>query len=419
MLPRLTKLQRNMLVIIIVGLVCRYVFGVLLTYPRDIASWVVNSENFFMDEGLYGLPGHYYTPVWGYIMAILTAIAGFAGIPVSQYVDEFTGVGAALPWYTTLPTMEYALLVKTFLFIVDLLVMYVVFRIGQHVTGSDRVATILAAVWFLCPLTIVISSIRVMFENVEILFMLASLLMALRGRPAEAGALMAISLLTKPYGMFLGIMLIGYLYARSGNLRNPLVYILSTAVTVGVLLLPVVATGGLEAAFSWLTIRAGNVSSGYNSTLYLIPVLVCLSAVSAFILAYLRNTDFRTLMCLVLLFTGVMMVSPGNIQYYLVLLPMAILTLSRWSAVLVAIVCLLSVFAGVSFTIWSAQLYAAEGLWGYGALIGFGQWVYPFESTLDYNLLKTICGYAAVLIPVAIYIYPRIERRFLTHDAAR
>lgn len=418
MLPRLTKLQRNMLVIIIVGLVCRYVFGVLLTYPRDIASWVVNSENFFMDEGLYGLPGHYYTPVWGYIMAILTAIAGFAGIPVSQYVDEFTGVGAALPWYTSLPTMEYALLVKTFLFIVDLLVAYVLFRIGKHVTGSDRVATMLAAVWFLCPFTIIISSIRVMFENVEILFMLASLLMALTNRPAMAGALMAVSLLTKPYGMFLGILLIGYLYAQSGSLRSPVIYVAFTAVTAGVLLLPVVATGGLDAAFSWLTIRAGNASSGYNSTLYLIPVLVCLSAVSAFVLAHLRNTDFRTLMCLALLFTGVMMVSPGNIQYYLILLPLAILTLSRWSVVLVAIVCLLSFFAGISFTIWSAQLYAAEGLWGYEALIGFGQWIHPYESTLDYNLLKSICGYAAVLVPVAMFVYPKLERRFRQYEAA-
>ena len=114
-----TPLQRNIIIVIVLGIVVRYVLGFFFTYPRDIASWVVNSENFLMGGGLYGLPGHYYTPVWGYIMSVLTSIAAFAGIPLSQYVPEFSGSVSALPWYTSLPSIEFALLIKTFLFIVD------------------------------------------------------------------------------------------------------------------------------------------------------------------------------------------------------------------------------------------------------------------------------------------------------------
>ena len=98
---KLTPLQRNIIIVIALGIVIRYILGVLFTYPRDIASWVVNSENFLMGGGLYGLPGHYYTPVWGYIMAVLTSIAAFTGIPISQYVPDFSGATSALPWYRT------------------------------------------------------------------------------------------------------------------------------------------------------------------------------------------------------------------------------------------------------------------------------------------------------------------------------
>ena len=367
-----TPLQRNIIIVIVLGVVIRYVLGFFFTYPRDVASWVVNSENFLMGGGLYGLPGHYYTPVWGYIMAVLTSIAAFAGIPLSQYVPEFSGSVSALPWYTSLPSIEFALLIKTFLFIVDILVAYAIFKIAIHVTNDERKAFIAMAFWFLCPLTIVISSIRVMFENVEILFLLLSLLMLLQKRPMAAGAMLGISLLVKPYGMFLGILMIGYAYAQTGSLKYTGRYIVSTAIMGMVLMAPVIATGHLDEALTWLSVRAGNVTSGYNVTLLLMPVLVVASAVIAYLLAYLRLTDVRLMMAAGLVLTGAMMVMPGNIQYYLLLVPMALLMFSRWLIPLFALM---------------------------------GEYLYPFEHTLDYDTEKSLTGYAAVLLPIAGLLY--------------
>ena len=402
---KLTPLQRNIIIVIALGIVIRYILGVLFTYPRDIASWVVNSENFLMGGGLYGLPGHYYTPVWGYIMAVLTSIAAFTGIPISQYVPDFSGATSALPWYTTLPSIEFALLIKTFLFIVDILVAYAIFKIAMHVTNDERKSFIAMAVWFLCPLTIVISSIRVMFENVEILFLLLSLLMLLQKRPLIAGAMLGISLLVKPYGMFLGILMIGYAYAQTGSLRYTGRYLASIAITGIVLMAPVIVSGELEEALIWLSARAGNVTSGYNVTLLLMPILVVASAVIAYLIAYVRLTDIRLMIAAGLVLTGAMMVMPGNIQYYLLLLPMALLLFSKWIIPLIAMIFLISIYAGVSFTSWSATLYVSNGFWGWENIQGLGEFLYPFEHTLDYDTEKTLTGYAAVLLPIAGLIY--------------
>lgn len=413
---RLSPLQRNLIIIAVAGLVIRYVLGIVFTYPRDVASWIVNSENFFMGEGLYGLPGHYYTPVWGYIMAILTAIAGFTGMPISQYVPDFSGSTAALPWYTTLPTMEYALLIKTFLFIVDLLVAWTLFQIVRHVGGSDRMATVVFGVWFLFPLAFEMSAMRLMFENVEILFMLLSLLMMLKGRSELAGVMMGISLLTKPYGIFLGILLIGYAYAQTGSIRYVTKYIVWTAITGLILMAPAIVSGHLDEAFLWLTVRAGHGGEGYSITLYLMPLLLMLSAAFALLIAYHRHTGFRLLMCLTTILLGATLVPVGNVQYYLLLVPLALLIMSRTSGVMLLFLVILSVYAGLSFFLWSVQLYAAEGLWGWETLVDFGEWLYPIESNFNYDLSKTLSGYAAVIVPAALLLYPEAKRR-LSYEA--
>ena len=338
-------------------------------------------------------------------MAVLTSIAAFTGIPISQYVPDFSGATSALPWYTTLPSIEFALLIKTFLFIVDILVAYAIFKIAMHVTNDERKSFIAMAVWFLCPLTIVISSIRVMFENVEILFLLLSLLMLLQKRPLIAGAMLGISLLVKPYGMFLGILMIGYAYAQTGSLRYTGRYLASIAITGIVLMAPVIVSGELEEALIWLSARAGNVTSGYNVTLLLMPILVVASAVIAYLIAYVRLTDIRLMIAAGLVLTGAMMVMPGNIQYYLLLLPMALLLFSKWVIPLIAMIFLISIYAGVSFTSWSATLYVSNGFWGWENIQGLGAFLYPFEHTLDYDTEKSLTGYAAVLLPIAGLIY--------------
>lgn len=403
--PRLSANRRNLVLVIVIGTAVRIVLGVFFTYPRDIGSWILNSENFLMGEGVYGLPGHYYTPVWGYVISLITAVCGFLGIPISQYWEGFEGGTEVVPWLVELPTMEYALMVKAVLWIFDILVAYVLYRIAMHVWGDEGRATAAFALWYLCPLVIIVSSMRVMFENLEILLFLCSLYMMLINRPGWAGLTMGISLLVKPYGMFLGILLIGYSYAQCRSWRYTGTYVLWVVLGALAMMAPVLATGGLDDAMIWLTSRSDNITSGYNVSLFLIPLLLAVSAVFSYLIARYRCVDFRTLMCLSLAITSGTLVVAGNVQYYLVLIPFAILIWSRLSSLIYVAVIAMSVYAGLSYIEWSSQLYIQEGLPGADLLPG----LYAIENTASYNWLKSAAGVLGVLVPAALLVWERLR----------
>ena len=167
--------RRLAILVLVTGLVLRIVLGLFYTYPIEDNYWILGSTNLTAGEGLYGVPGYYYLPVWGYFLAVMTAVANFLGIPYGYYYDD---IGTSLKDCDVIvPSIEYSLMVLAVLIIFDILVAHLIFRIGCRVTGDERKAVIMAAIWFLCPLTIAISSIRLMFENVEIFFLLASVLM--------------------------------------------------------------------------------------------------------------------------------------------------------------------------------------------------------------------------------------------------
>ena len=192
--------RRLAILVLVTGLVLRIVLGLFYTYPIEDNYWILGSTNLTAGEGLYGVPGYYYLPVWGYFLAVMTAVANFLGISYGHYYDD---IGTSLKdCDVIIPSVEYSLMVLAVLIIFDILVAHLIFRIGCRFTGGDeRKAVIMAAIWFLCPLTIAISSIRLMFENVEIFFLLASVLMLMDRKPFPAGLLMGACFLSKQFGI--------------------------------------------------------------------------------------------------------------------------------------------------------------------------------------------------------------------------
>lgn len=392
---------RRLIVITLVGLIIRYFVGVLFTYPTDINYWVLVSENLISGENLFGLPGYYYTPVWGYFMSVISAIAGFIGIPMGEYIPELVGGSMAMDWKIVLPSISYTLLVKSFLFAFDLLVAFVLYRIGR-IIFNERRATLMFAIWFLCPFTIIISSIRVMFDNLEILFMLLSLLMVLERRFSWAGVMMGLSLMTKPYGLFLAILLIGYLYAHSRSMKVVMSYVLSTIITGVLVAVPIMASGQIEESLIWLTSRVDG-GGGYNVTLYLMPAFVIVSLAASLIIACFRLDSFRLLVGVAMIITSAMLVVPGNIQYYLLLFPFLLLFESRCTYPAHFMFLLLSVFAFISYSTWSSTLYVHAGYWGSGLLDAFTDFLWPIDSTLAYNKIKTMAAMLVLVTPVVAY----------------
>lgn len=397
-----SRVGRDLLTVTIIGLVIRYVVGIFFTYPTDVNYWVIVSENLFSNEGLYGLPGYYYTPVWGYILSAVTSVIGMIGIPLGEYVPELVTQNMILDWTNTLPSMWYAMAIKTVLFIFDLLVAVTLYKIGKELY-SERHAFWMFTIWFLCPFTIVISSIRMMFENLEILLFLLSFLCMITKRPAWAGVMMALSLLTKPYGIFLAILMVGYSHAQSQSMRYTMRYIVAGCVTAMILFLPVILNGQLSEAMIWLTNRAGSTGTGYNSVLNITPFIVLGSLIASTIIFFKGKGSTSALIALSAIFTSMMLLSPGNIQYYLVLLPFALLLPYRSKVIAIIAFFILSVFAFISYSTWSSVLYVHGGYVFSDLLQSFVAMLYPMDSTLSYNWSKSVVAYVVMAIPVLEY----------------
>lgn len=392
---------RKLVIIILIGLTIRYFIGIMFTYPTDINYWILVSENLISGENLFGLPGYYYTPVWGYFMSVISAMAGFIGIPMGEYVPELVGGSMAMDWKIVLPSISYTLLVKSFLFAFDLLVAFALYRIGKILFDEQR-AIMMFAIWFLCPFTIIISSIRVMFENLEILFMLLSLLMVLERRFSWAGVMMGLSLMTKPYEIFLAILLIGYLFAQTKSMKAVVSYVATALITGVLVMVPIIVSGQIDESLIWLTSRVDG-GGGYNVTLYLMPALVIVSLAASFIIAFFRLDSFRLLIGVTMIITSAMLVVPGNIQYYLLLFPFLLLFRSRCTYPAQFMFLLLSVFAFISYSTWSSTLYVHAGYWGSGLLDAFTDYLWPIDSTLDYNKFKAVTAMLVLITPVVAY----------------
>ena len=402
--------RRLGILVLVAGLELRVVLGLFYTYPIEDNYWILGSTNLTAGEGLYGVPGYYYLPVWGYFLAVMTAVANFLGIPYGHYYDD---IGTSLKDCDIItPSVEYSLMVLAVLIIFDILVAHLIFRIGCRVTGDERKAVIMAAIWFLCPLTIAISSIRLMFENVEIFFLLASVLMLMDRKPFPAGLLMGACFLSKQFGLFAAIILLGYSYAQTRDIRYSLKCVAGTAVSVLILMAPVILNGDLETSMHWLTSRvdAGTSASTFNLTIVLTPLIVLLTAAMGFKVARDGIQDFRALSLFMLLPVALMFILPGNVQYYLFLLPFMVFAFSKEMYIPYVSMSLLAVMSLLVVINMCSMIYVDSGLPGAGIIDGIADFFEPFEDHSHlYELLKSITGALVAIATVLILLKPRFS----------
>ena len=403
--------RRLAILVLVTGLVLRIVLGLFYTYPIEDNYWILGSTNLTAGEGLYGVPGYYYLPVWGYFLAAMTALANFLGIPYGHYYDD---IGTAIKDCDVIvPSIEYSLMVLAVLIIFDILVAHLIFRIGCRVTGGDeRKAVIMAAIWFLCPLTIAISSIRLMFENVEIFFLLASVLMLMDRKPFPAGLLMGACFLSKQFGIFAAIILLGYSYAQTRDIRYSLKCVAGAVVSALILMAPVILNGDLETSMHWLTSRvdAGVSTSAFNLSIILTPLIVLLTVVMGFKVARDGVQDFRTLSLLMLLPVAIMFILPGNVQYYLFLLPFMVFAFTKEMYIPYVSMSLLAVMSLLVVINLCSLIYVDSGLPGAGIIDGIADVLDVFEGhSLSYESLKSITGALVAIATAYILLKPRFS----------
>lgn len=333
-------LKHPLVYMALLGLIIRIVLGLFLTYNFDVSHWATVIENIRSGNGLYELDGYYYSPPWGYILAFISSIGDVLGVgDFGARVSDALSVEQFTEWHftATLTTLSFNILVKTPLFICDLVVAYVIRWIILERTKDIKKANYGFGIWLMCPLVIVISSINGMFDTISVLMVLLCVVFLMKDNCFMAGAMFGLAVLTKFFPIFLVFMLIAYVLAKHKDdgmaIRKLGASLVGAGLMMLIILLPNILDGNVMEAFSFITNRA---SSGLDSGLGILDRYGTILAYAAFVLAsiwisfifYKGNDRKGTLdhRFMVFLFVNlaVLFLYPSTPQYILLLLPFLI-----------------------------------------------------------------------------------------------
>ena len=258
--------------IAVVGLVIRACLIPFFTYTYDVYHWALTISNLRSGEGLYGLSGYYYTPVWGYFLAGIGSIADLLNI--ADFGDMFYSLafvnGSEWDYYHALVcTPAFTMLVKSILTIFDLVTGYLIYVLVKDHTGNDRKATAAFGLWFLCPIVIYTSAIHGMFDVIAVMTLVLTVLLLFRRRYGLAGAVFAVSIFTKFFPFYLTLILLVLVIKQEKEpdaRRKALITLVLGFFTMFILIyLPQIIDGTFLDTFSFITSRVAEVSVGSES----------------------------------------------------------------------------------------------------------------------------------------------------------
>ena len=175
---------------------------------------------------------------------------------------------------------------------------------------------------------------------------------------------------------------------------------------------PVILNGDLETSMHWLTSRvdAGVSTSAFNLSIILTPLIVLLTVVMGFKVARDGVQDFRTLSLLMLLPVAIMFILPGNVQYYLFLLPFMVFAFTKEMYIPYVSMSLLAVMSLLVVINLCSLIYVDSGLPGAGIIDGIADVLDVFEGhSISYEFLKSITGALVAIATAYILLKPRFS----------
>ena len=258
--------------IAVVGLVIRACLIPFFTYTYDVYHWALTISNLRSGEGLYGLSGYYYTPVWGYFLAGIGSIADLLNI--ADFGDMFYSLafvnGSEWDYYHALVcTPAFTILVKYILTIFDLVTGYLIYVLVKDHTGNDKKATAAFGLWFLCPIVIYTSAIHGMFDVIAVMTLVLTVLLLFRRRYGLAGAVFAVSIFTKFFPFYLTLILLVLVIKQEkepdARRKALMMVVLGFFMMFILIYLPQIIDGTFLDTFSFITSRVAEVSVGSES----------------------------------------------------------------------------------------------------------------------------------------------------------
>lgn len=258
--------------IAVAGLVIRACLIPFFTYPYDIYHWALTISNLQSGEGLYGLSGYYYTPVWGYLLSSIGYIADLLGIAdFGNLFHSLTFVnGSGWDYYRDLIcTPAFSMLVKVILTVFDLVTGYLIYLLVKDHTADGKKAAAAFGLWFLCPIVIYTSAVHGMFDVFAVMTLVLTVLLIFRRRYALAGAVFAVSVFTKFFPLYLVLILLVLAIKRekepAGRNKALLAMVLGFLAMSLLMYIPQIIDGTFLESFNFITSRVAEISIGSES----------------------------------------------------------------------------------------------------------------------------------------------------------
>ena len=256
-------LKRPLTVMLALGLAVRLILMPLLSFELDLGYWLRITGLLDAGFGLYDTPGYYYTPIWGYLVALFSTLGDLLGV-----TDLATFVPALTPYTTGLIDLSeyvvspaYAVLMKAPIVIADTVTAFLLYDLVKGLSGDRRKAEWAFGLWYLCPFIILISSVHGMFDSISAMLILLTITFINKRNYFFGGVAFALAVLTKYFPAFLIFFLVAYVFRREGIDRRGLKHLLNAIAgsisATFVILLPTIIEGQFWESLYFLTSRVG------------------------------------------------------------------------------------------------------------------------------------------------------------------
>ena len=323
--------------IIIVGTIIRLLM-IPTTLVYDSNYWAIVIRNVETGSGLYDLEGYYYTPVWGYVLGLISTFQsaflnlGEMGIRV---VDALPVETPDMFLTATVTSVSFLYSVKIPLLIVDLILSCLIYTLVKEITDDEKKATIAFGLTFICPSIMAATMGIGMPDGISAMFLVLTILLIRHDQSLFAGMCYAVSVLNKFFPAFLFFIILAYMVSKYKDdkrmMRNQLIMaILGGTLMSVIIFLPQLLQGDLASCFQFLTDRSGTAAgesfleslTGYGR-LILYSLVIIASLWMSYDLIKKRSDDqFYKFMVYCLTTISLCFVYPPTTQYLVLMTPL-------------------------------------------------------------------------------------------------
>ena len=286
--------------ILVISFILHLVATLFLSHLGDPEYWPRIMQTVNSGNGIYGLDGNYYTPIWGYLLSFVDMVIQTFGL-IPFFGDVFESL---LPLETTamkawIVSPEIALATKMPMVICDLIVGYILFKIVSDFTKSENKGLTAAAMWCFCPIVIYMSSVQGQFDTISTLLFLLTVQLLREDRSLLAGLSFGLAVWLKLFPGVCLLLFVAYLFARydnAGAIKRTVMAAVGALIVTIILLTPQFLNGEMDIVFGFFTGRMNTVTEyeWYNTLVSVRLTLMMLSMIVLMVWSFIgmkRRTE--------------------------------------------------------------------------------------------------------------------------------